>query len=179
MVAKKARIEKFDKANQGHAESTKEGYTNQGRAESNFPDKQITTLELHPSFFSRTKEDCTGSYLPHMVAKKAHIEKIDRINQGCAASTYQKRPTKNYILAIVLEPKRVAPVYLHRMNTRLLRKHIKVLNQRTVMLKIAMQPSKVVLNQVYSFIASLSRVAQDLEMDYIAGARRNYRRIGL
>ncbi|KAM3406841.1 hypothetical protein ACQJBY_000727 [Aegilops geniculata] len=69
VVAKKARIEKFDKDNQGHAKSTKKGYTNQGSAEFTLPNKQITAQELHPSFSSRTKEDYTGSSLPHMVAK--------------------------------------------------------------------------------------------------------------
>lgn len=59
----------FEKDNQGRAESTKEGYTNEGSAELTLPDKQITAQELHPSFSSRTKEDYTGSSLPNMVSK--------------------------------------------------------------------------------------------------------------
>uniref|UniRef100_A0A453C567 Uncharacterized protein n=1 Tax=Aegilops tauschii subsp. strangulata TaxID=200361 RepID=A0A453C567_AEGTS len=74
MVAKKAHIEKFHRANQGSGEST-------------LPDKQITTQELHPSFSVRTKEGYTGLSLPHMVTKKAHIEMFDKDNQGCTEST--------------------------------------------------------------------------------------------
>ncbi|XP_044972775.1 uncharacterized protein LOC123440262 [Hordeum vulgare subsp. vulgare] len=73
MVAKKAHIENFNGANKGTAES-------------NLRDNQITSQDLCPSFSARTKEDFTGLSLPHMVAKKAHIEKIDSVNQGYAKS---------------------------------------------------------------------------------------------
>ncbi|KAM3274699.1 hypothetical protein ACQJBY_043618 [Aegilops geniculata] len=74
MVAKKAHIQKIDRANQGSAEST-------------LPDKHITTQGLHPSFSVRTKEGITGLSLPHMVAKKARIEMFDKDNQGRVEST--------------------------------------------------------------------------------------------
>ncbi|XP_044972468.1 uncharacterized protein LOC123439910 [Hordeum vulgare subsp. vulgare] len=78
MVAKKAHIENFNGANKGTAES-------------NLRDNQITSQDLCPSFSARTKEDFTGLSLPHMVAKKAHIEKIDSVNQGYAKSTLPEK----------------------------------------------------------------------------------------
>ncbi|XP_048529143.1 uncharacterized protein LOC125508471 isoform X1 [Triticum urartu] len=49
-----------------------------------------------------------------------------------------------------------------------------VVNRRMLMLKLAMQPSKVALNKVCSFTKSLSRL-EDSEKECIARARSNYR----
>ncbi|KAM3347075.1 hypothetical protein ACQJBY_021194 [Aegilops geniculata] len=184
MVAKKARVEKFDKANQGRAKYTKEGYTNQGSAESAFPDKQITAQELHPSFSSRTKEDYTGSSLPHMVAKKAHIEKIHRVNEGCAESnlpdkTNQELHPSNYART----KEGCTSLSSPHEHTVAKKAHAgpEAKNGHAENNNATKQGKKTKINHSYTTSKQASKhwVAQDLEKECIAGARSYYRRISL
>ncbi|XP_073355438.1 uncharacterized protein [Aegilops tauschii subsp. strangulata] len=80
MIPKKAHIEKFDRVNQGSAEST-------------LPDKQITTQELHPIFLREPKR-ITLVYLCHTWLLRTHALKS------------LIRPIK----AVQNQPKRVTPI---------------------------------------------------------------------